>query len=146
MLPHATCHMYATVGERWAARETHPTSGGAMYAATDSKGRLPICAAVIRNPEANPILSFHASHFEVILKLLAAYCKAICNKTLILFLCCCCCLQAANLCCKHILHFSEKSGSIQYACIHANQTVCRSDCSKEGVYCVSNIVPAECIV
>ena len=41
------------VGERWATRGTHPTSGGAMYAATDSKGRLPICAAVIRNPEAN---------------------------------------------------------------------------------------------
>ena len=62
-VPHVTCHMYATVGERWAAREIHPTSGGAMYAATDSKGKLPICAAVIRNPEATSILSFHASHF-----------------------------------------------------------------------------------
>lgn len=56
--------MYAAVGERWATMETHPTSGGgAMYGATDSKGRLPICAAVIRNPEATSILSFHASHF-----------------------------------------------------------------------------------
>ena len=32
-------------------------------------------AAVIRNPEANSILSFHASHFlELVLKLLAMYC------------------------------------------------------------------------
>ena len=72
MLPHATGHMYSTVGP---TRETHPTSGGAMYAATDSKGRLPICAAVIRNPEANSILSFHATQSFSGLRLPVVKCR-----------------------------------------------------------------------